>query len=315
MILNSFCFYFTGNGLACIIVIKLRSKNNLTNTLIFSQACIDLITACVLIAVTSTQIAGSVQVPPPGPAAELYCGLWDSWVVLFACFAMSTFNLVAIAIERFVAVNFPVWYSINFSQSRAVTMAIVAWVLAPTMQIVMSIIQFDYEDGKCDFHEQSPKIKTTVGVFTFLWEYFVPVVIMTVAFVKIAIKLRQQGRKLMAAEASVTADTSAEESAQRKDDATEAQTQKASSAKRLQRVNVTKTLFMVYIIYFICWSPNQIAFLRFNLGGDYDFQGAYHSFSVILAMCNTSVNPFIYALQYKQYRAALKKLLQCKWNS
>ena len=237
---------------------------------------------------------------------------------------MSTFNLVAIAIERFVAVNFPVWYSINFSQSRAVTMAIVAWVLAPTMQIVMSIIQFDYEDayGKCGFHEQPPKIKAAVGVFTFLWEYFVPVAIMTVAFVKIAIKLRQQGRKLMAAEASVTADTSVEEiaDAARKDNATEsqapteAQAQKTSSAKRLQRVNVTKTLFMVFIIYFICWSPNQIAFLRFNLGGDYDFQGAYHSFSVILAMCNTSVNPFIYALQYKQYRAALKKLLQCKWT-
>lgn len=85
-----------------------------------------------------------------------------------------------------------------------------------------------------------------------------------------------------------------------------------SSAKNLQRINVTKTLLIVYITYVICWTPNQVGFLQFNLGGPYDFKGAYHSFSVILAVCNTAVNPFIYALQYKQYRTCLKSLFKCK---
>ncbi len=299
--------------MACFIVIKLRSSNNITNTLIFSQACIDLITSCVLITVTATQIAGLETPQASGAKGELYCRLWDSWVILFA---MSTFNLAAISIERFVAVNFPLWYSVHFSQSRAITMAITAWIMAPIMQIMLAIFQFDNEGGQCTIQEGSltRKFQATMGVFTFLWEYFIPVALMTFAFVKITLKLRQQGRKLMAAETTSTG-MAAEPSTLEDQQAGNQQTSdtQANSAKRLQRVNVTKTLFMVYIIYVICWSPNQIGFLQFNLGGPYDFQGAYHSFSVILAMCNTSVNPFIYALQYKQYRSALKALLRCQW--
>ncbi|XP_072033160.1 compound eye opsin BCRH2-like [Amphiura filiformis] len=194
-------------------------------------------------------------------------------------------------------------------------MAITAWALAPVMQIMLAIFQFDNENGECTIQEESltRKFQATIGVFTFLWEYFIPVSWMTCAFVAITLKLRKQGRKLMTAER-----TSVDHSTVEDNDtlnAPDTSTDTANAAKRLQRVNVTKTLFMVYIIYVICWSPNQIGFLQFNLGGSYDFQGAYHSFSVILAMCNTSINPFIYAMQYKQYRAALKSLLRCQCRS
>ena len=99
---------FLGNFTVCIVVAKMRSKQNYANSLIVSQAVIDLLASLALIATTFTELFPS---PPPQHAAMgyVFCVLWYPRTVMFSMFVISTFNLIAISVERYIAVVYSTW--------------------------------------------------------------------------------------------------------------------------------------------------------------------------------------------------------------
>lgn len=84
-----------------------------------------------------------------------------------------------------------------------------------------------------------------------------------------------------------------------------------STSAQARRRNVTVTLFIMFLVYVICWTPNQFTFLQFNLGGPLDFNGVWYHFTVFMAFLNTCINPFIYALKHKQFQKGLKEIFRC----
>ncbi|KAJ8028912.1 5-hydroxytryptamine receptor 1A [Holothuria leucospilota] len=75
------------------------------------------------------------------------------------------------------------------------------------------------------------------------------------------------------------------------------------------RRNVLSTMVIVCITYTICWTPNQIYFLYFNLGGTLDFNSGLYYFTVIASAMNMCVNPIIYAFKYKKFQDGMKQLV------
>ncbi|XP_071836819.1 muscarinic acetylcholine receptor M4-like [Apostichopus japonicus] len=74
------------------------------------------------------------------------------------------------------------------------------------------------------------------------------------------------------------------------------------------RFNVIKTLICVALVFIICWTPNQIIYLLYNLGlYDLDFDNGVYVASVLLAFCNIWINPFIYTFQYERFQKGLSK--------
>ncbi|XP_033636945.1 G-protein coupled receptor moody-like isoform X2 [Asterias rubens] len=72
--------------------------------------------------------------------------------------------------------------------------------------------------------------------------------------------------------------------------------------------NVIKTLCTVFITFVICWTPSEFTYLYYNVGGQLNFDGTLHRLSVVLVLCNMCANPFIYALQYKEFQYNFKKM-------
>ncbi|XP_033635679.1 adenosine receptor A2a-like [Asterias rubens] len=75
------------------------------------------------------------------------------------------------------------------------------------------------------------------------------------------------------------------------------------------RKKVIKMLLIVVVTFAICWAPNQFMFFAFMCGWNLDFSAWYYHASVLIAFCNSCVNPFIYGFQSKQHRQALKQAL------
>ncbi|XP_022100730.1 orexin receptor type 2-like [Acanthaster planci] len=75
------------------------------------------------------------------------------------------------------------------------------------------------------------------------------------------------------------------------------------------RKKVIKMLLTVVVTFAICWAPNQLMFFAYMCGWNLDFSSWYYHASVLIAFCNSCMNPFIYGFQSKQYRKALKKAL------
>ena len=276
-----------GNGLVCYVIFKVRKQQNYTNSLIVSQAAIDFLTSLILIA-TTISFAVDAQPPSNHGLAVIFCIFWHGRIFLFSCWAISTFNLVAIAIERYLAIIHPIWYHQTFTRKHAWILATMAWLIAPIMQTILGARQLVLRDGQCEAIS-TPKEQAILGVLVFLWDYFIPLAIMTFAFICIGIRLNQL-KTPPVSESNNNHDNEVRE-------------------KIMKRRNVTKTLFTVFALYVICWSPEQITFLQFNLGGKLEFGGVWHSIALILAISNSAVNPFVYALRFKQYKQGVKSLL------
>ena len=272
-----------GNGFVCVIIWKVRREQNFINELIVSQSAIDFFTSLLLIAQV---ISTSVDAQPPDnfALAVLFCKFWYSRGILFSCWAISTFNLVAIGLERYLAVIHPIWYHKNFTRKHARILAITAWFMGPIMQTIFSATISSIEDGQSQV-DLNPGDHIILGILLFLWNFFLPLCIMAFAFIRIIVRLHQMKK---------TPSETRDEDEMRKN--------------IMRRKNVTKTLAIVFLLFAVCVTPEQITFLQFNLGGKLDFGGWWHTITLSLSTSNSAVNPFVYALRFKQYKEGLRSL-------
>ena len=82
----------------------------------------------------------------------------------------------------------------------------------------------------------------------------------------------------------------------------------------LARRNTIKTLLIVGLCFIICWSQNQVVYVMYNCGYNFNFNGIYFQVTILMVFLNCTVNPFIYLVKYRDYQEALKKFFSCKNN-
>ncbi|XP_072035540.1 somatostatin receptor type 2-like [Amphiura filiformis] len=269
-----------GNFTVCLVTVRL--KRHKVNILIVTQAIVDLLASLVLVIWTFTNIY-----PPAVPTyaflGYLYCFLWQSRLILFFLFAVSTFNLVAISLERYIAVLHPMSYGNTLTRSKIFVLVALAWIFGPIMEVIYAIITVGaLQNGECGHPSVNENTKSAIGILIFLWQFFVPCIIMGFCFTRIALELQKREKRLKKRSA-------------------------ASSASKQTR-NVTIALITVFAVYVICWSTDHFLFLQYNLGGYIDFNGPLYGFAVSMAILNSACNPIIYAFRYDQYRKELHVL-------
>ena len=75
--------------------------------------------------------------------------------------------------------------------------------------------------------------------------------------------------------------------------------------KHKARRNIIQTLAIVGACFVVCHSGSQILFCILNLGFNIDLNATYYRVCVLLSFLNCTVNPFIYALNYRQFQVGL----------
>ncbi len=309
-----------GNLLVCILIQQMKTHE--IKFLIVSQAVIDLFTSIVMLSDVYYHDLRQFPLPPIGKpvAGYLYCSFLKWQLLLFALFAASTYNLVAISIERYICVFHPFWYRIHFTQIKTYLLGASAWTLGPLAQMVYGFSVSGYDiKGKCLWHYPSDMVSRSLGVYLFLWDFFIPCVIMGFCFARISIKMRKydtttaalnksRGKEMAIISGScvnaMNDKTKVVKTDKLPDDSVK-QTALESSRSR----TVTKTFVFVFLAYVCCWSTNQTLFLQYNLGGYSHFGRPESDFANSMAILNSTINPFIYVLHLKQYRKKIKGLV------
>lgn len=76
-------------------------------------------------------------------------------------------------------------------------------------------------------------------------------------------------------------------------------------------VNLMKTILMVLGAFVICWTPGLITLLLDGLLGKKSHANSYEKFCLVIAECNSLVNPIIYSLRDEEMRSTFKSILCC----
>ncbi|XP_022608047.1 lysophosphatidic acid receptor 1-A-like [Seriola dumerili] len=76
-------------------------------------------------------------------------------------------------------------------------------------------------------------------------------------------------------------------------------------------INLMKTISMVLGAFVICWTPGLIILLLDGLLGKDSHANDYEKFCLVIAECNSLVNPIIYSLRDHEMRRTFKRILCC----
>ena len=275
-----------GNSMVCFVLNKMRSEK--VKFLICSQTIIDLVISVFFVAYAFGRDLYPIQIPRRPIAAYLYCLLWKWATVKFWLFSISTYNLIAISIERYLSIIHPLWHLVNFTRNKTILLGCFAWLLDPSFEIIYSVSQIFHINGRCHWNEYQTNGRIIMGIWLFIWNFFMPCMIMAYCSTRIClVVISQQKHDNNQTAHFITKDSAVRVTAR-------------TDARRTR--SITITFIVVIFAYVVCWSTDQFTFLYKNISGFYDINRSFWLFSHAMAQLNSAVNPIIYVLFMKEYR-------------
>ena len=162
-------------------------------------------------------------------------------------------------------------------------------------------------NAKCYVYDFWPndKVKTVFGIVIIFLQFLIPFKILVFCYAKIIWMLtRRIDSGMLNPKIKNSNEINPKENQDNKLDT-------QNDAFQTARRNSIKTLLIVGCCYIICWSQNQFLYLIYNFGYEVDWNSNYFLSTVLMVFLNSTINPFIYLFNYRDYQNALKKLFVC----
>eukprot|EP00794_Sanderia_malayensis_P007968 gene7968-8826_t len=293
---------FVGNFLVILIFTMRCSRLKVCEVFMVSLAFADLIGT---FTVPLQLLRTALRVPDTVNGVFIACEL-PSWLGV-TCISVSAITLVAIAIDRFIIVYWPL--KIRYENNLALGMIVAStWIVGGTFGFV-HFFRTDqtYHEPTASYHcsnNLSEDENRSLTIALFIFQMFIPVTLMTALYSIIAYKLRS---------GSVSARRLSET-----DNVTRIRTRRQKKA--------TKLFVTVVFTFYILVLPSNIFQLVLSFEHFGHTEGTFFVYQVVslLLLSNSCVNPIIYSRLHKSFRKSTLSLLfgscfpkywRYEWNS
>ncbi|XP_077343799.1 neuromedin-U receptor 1 [Lithobates pipiens] len=293
-----------GNTLTCIVIIKHKIMRTPTNYYLFSLAISDLLVLLL------------------GMPLELY-ELWSNYPFLFGkggcsfktllfetvCFA-SILNVTALSVERYIAVVHPLRAKYVVTRNHAKRVIVSVWVLSilcsvPNASLIgihnLYIIGYGTIPNSAICTLVRPRwIYNLVIQITTIFFFFLPMCTISVLYLLIGLQLKRE-KMLQVLEAKSGGDG---------DSYQNVRLQQEKSRRR----QVTKMLFILVVVFGICWAPFHTERLMWSFINNWTAEmhqmfSFVHVISGVLFYLSSAVNPILYNLLSTRFREMFKEVM------
>ncbi|KAM9288881.1 neuromedin-U receptor 2 [Morus bassanus] len=281
-----------GNFLVCLVILKHRNMKTPTNYYLFSLAISDLFVLLF------------------GMPLEVY-EMWSNYPFLFGpvgcylktalfetvCFA-SIFSVTTVSVERYIAILHPFRAKLESTRKRALRTIVVLWVLSVLFALPNTgthgiMLQY-FPNGTlvpgsdtCTVVVPMWIYNCIVQITSFLF-YVLPMGVISVLYYLMGLRLK--GDKSLEVE------------------------EMAVNVQRPSRKSVTKMLFVLVMVFAICWAPFHIDRLFFSFVVEWteplaNIFNLIHVVSGVFFYLSSAVNPIIYNLLSQRFRMAFLSVI------
>ena len=273
-----------GSLMVCAVNIKnkgmLKSPYNVN---IVHLAITDLLVSIVIF-LTPGCIFQKIPSPPEERlSGEIFCRVISSHFLTFSTATTSVYIMVALAIERWYAVARPLQYRTKFHTKRLICEVFIIWGLSLAANVFL-LFEVRYNPEKKQFERCEvtkipffdPVTVKILGVAQFLFKFLIPFLITC---------------NLHFHELSKTHASRVMNCRIGKD----------------RRHNISRRAAVSTLVLALCWLPNQVfyACFAFDL---VTLNTPVHYTTIVIALINLSLNPFIFAFHSVQCRAGFRNL-------
>ena len=254
-----------------------------------------------IIAAPNYILSTSAYNHPGGLKGDILCKVLTGYAMSGWLAEASIYNLVGISIERLRVIARPLSARALTSTFCTKTKIAFAWILA---FLVISPrffgLRYRPRDMKasvgnyCIYEWPSLALDRTLYVFVFIMNYIVPLFTLIYTSFRIRKHLQSQENAIMcmASLNSYTRNTD------------EDMNKKRYSTVVRGRKRTERTLLLVVLAFFICWTPHRIMYFIFQFSGGNSFVWNTPGFQIgiLLGFSNSFVNCVLYAFQCEKFR-------------
>lgn len=269
----------TFNCLVIICICRYQFLWTITNRFILSLAIADL---TVGISTAFYVILDWIVTLDEKSNTILYCFLRIG--VLDICLTVSVTSLLGVTIDRYISIIYPLHYSTIVTSTRATLAILFIWSWSSFISLVPMIIWHNPPES-CLIEKFLHKYQWLAQTLY----YFIVVTIMALLYSKIFRVAWVQSRHLGM---SVNKDDNLK-----------------------LKMRVVKVFFIVFGAIILSLTPFYVIYTYFAMIGSDSYSCSWCllvSFTDLLMIANSTMNPIIYAWKYRDFQRALRKLFGCK---
>ncbi|XP_077156543.1 cholecystokinin receptor type A [Paroedura picta] len=330
-----FLLSILGNTLVIIVLIRNKRMRTVTNIFLLSLAVSDLMLSffCMPFTLIPNLLKDFIFGSTICKITSYFMGVSVS---------VSTFNLVAISLERYSAICKPLQSRVWQTKSHALKVIAITWCLSFTIMtpcpIYSNLIPIPNSTANmCRF--EWPVMQRSWYVFQLFILFLIPGIIMMIAYGLISLEL-YRGIKFDVSQRKSSRERKSSTCSNRDEDGDGCYLQKSkkkklslqplpadfnsskidrprsstSAANLLAKKLVIRMLIVIVILFFICWTPifSVNTWRAFDpLSAQLLLTGAPISFIHLLSYISACVNPIIYCFMNKRFRLGFLTTFTC----
>lgn len=275
-----------GNLLVIVILFQRRRKNRNMDILTGALATADLLTSIFMI---PFPILNRV---PSTILGEIYCKIVASQFLFWVSVSASIMTITFIPVERYFAVVYPLRFKEFLSKKRVSRAVLLIWLMSfLEHSVFLFITRVDASEEQCIDLYSSRQIHMIISIMLTILMQIIPTALGLILQALTARALHRQAQRHLCAGKGLNGSN-------------------PSVRHFIAKRRVLQLLFLVTLVFIVSWVPSQTFYLLSSIGFVPDTtknRFIQHALNV-LACCNSSANPFIYALRYPDFRKAMKEL-------
>ena len=271
-----------GNSLVVFIILRSPAMKSPMNYLLLNLAASDLLVG---VGMLPGFLFSDIVEYPRGSAGNFLCKAVLSTNFAWVGATASVFSLTFISIERYYVIMKPLDIRYRITNKKLRLFVLISWATAVVFcSPLFFVVRLD-EDGLCTTTWPDAWYKHAYYCLWLLVGAVLPCATMAALYARVIRFLWSDGGD----SGDVT-----------------------SQAVRRSRKKVTVTMLALSVVYAVCWFPDLVMHVVANAAPEqFSLDHPVHTVAICLVVVNSSVNPFVYAFRFDQFKREFRKIFCC----